>query len=121
MSVTDLRLLDPSRKDLIAALQAAAKAANFRRRTGRLTLAAADCGGSGLSLNCSVPGGSGRRWRPGRPASRRGRPGSRRRPRTTGRPWRPPRPAPPTSAGRSSGFVYGRASREHAFAFAAIG
>ena len=45
MSVTDLRLLDPSRKDLIAALQAAAKAANFRRRTGRLTLAAADCEG----------------------------------------------------------------------------
>jgi len=45
MSVTDLRLLDPSRKDLIAALQAAAKAANFSRRTGRLTLAAADCEG----------------------------------------------------------------------------
>ena len=39
MSVTDLRLLD-SRKDLIGALQAAAKAARFRR-TGRLTLAAA--------------------------------------------------------------------------------
>jgi hypothetical protein len=40
--VTDLRLPDPSRKDRVAALQAAAKAANFRRRTGRLTLAA-DC------------------------------------------------------------------------------
>jgi hypothetical protein len=41
MSVTDLCLLDQSRKDLIAALQAAAKAANFRGRTGRLTRAAA--------------------------------------------------------------------------------
>jgi hypothetical protein len=43
MSVTDL--LDPSRKDLIAALQAATEAANFRRRTGRPTHAAADCEG----------------------------------------------------------------------------
>jgi hypothetical protein len=45
MSVTDLRLLDPSRKDLIAALQVAAKAASFRRCTGRLRLAAAGCEG----------------------------------------------------------------------------
>jgi hypothetical protein len=89
MSVTDLRLLDPSRKDLIAALQAAAKTANFRRRTGRLTLAAADREGL-VSRNCSVPGGGGRRWRPG----------SRRWPRTTGRPCRPPRPAPPHVGGQ---------------------
>jgi hypothetical protein len=45
MSVTDLRLLDPSRTDRLAALQAAAKAANFRRRTGRRTLTAEDCEG----------------------------------------------------------------------------
>jgi hypothetical protein len=48
MSVTDLRPFDPSRQDLIAALQAAAKAANFRRRTGRLTLAAAECEGGAM-------------------------------------------------------------------------
>ena len=43
--MTDLRLLDQSRMGLIAALQAAAQAANFRRRMGWLTLAAADCEG----------------------------------------------------------------------------
>jgi hypothetical protein len=115
MSVTDLRLLDPSRKDLIAALQAAAKAANFRRRTGRLTLAAAD--GEGLvSLNCSVPGGGGRRWRPG--AQRRGEAGQAAggvEPRAGHVDRRAQRH--PTSAASSSGFVCGRASREHAFAF----
>ena len=78
--MTDLRLLDPSRKDLIVALQAAAKTANFRRRTGRLTLAAADREGL-VSLNCSVPGGGGRRWRAALPTARAntGRDGSCRR------------------------------------------
>jgi WD40 repeat protein len=43
MSAIDQRLLDPSRKDLIAALPSAAKAANLRRRVGLLTLDAAAC------------------------------------------------------------------------------
>ena len=69
MFVTDLRLLDPSRTDLNTALPAAAKGANL----GRRTLIAADGGGL-VSLNCSVPGSGGRRWRRGRPALRRRQP-----------------------------------------------
>jgi hypothetical protein len=43
MSDSDVRLLDPSRKKLLDALHKAIKAANFRRRVGRLDLDDAAC------------------------------------------------------------------------------
>jgi len=117
MSVTALRLLDPSCKDLIAACKAAAKAANFCRRTGRLTLAAADCEGlvslsTAKSQEAAQGGG-------GMGAQRRGEAGKAAGGGLELRAGHVDRRAQwhPTSAASSSGLVCGRASREHAFAF----
>jgi hypothetical protein len=115
--VTDRRLLNPSRKGLLAALPAAAKAANFRRRPGRLTLAAADCEGL-VSLSTAqsreAAEGDG-----GLDAQRRGEAGQAAGGGLELRAGHVDRRAQrhPTSAASSSGFVCGRASREHALAF----
>lgn len=114
MSVSDLRLLDPSRKDLIAALQAAA---TFRRRTGRLTLTAADC--EGLVSLATAQFREAAEGDGGLDAQRRGEAGQAARSGLELRAGHVDRRAQrhPTSAASSSGFVCGRARREHAFAF----